>query len=211
VTFGEARDILRSDVLAEASTDYYSDAALLEWLKRAARELAFMFGFPTVVASVAVTANATSFALPGAAANVELNEVAYNGFGLSLAPYQQVLQYQARVSTGAPRFYNYDPKRPGGLVYVAPPIPANGNVSFEYVQTYDTSAVTAATAIWTGLFPAFHELVVYRAAVKAFDASLENERAGYWKQREQALSQEFSAFLNETPVNKLMGEEVAAS
>lgn len=211
MTFGEARDILRNDVLAEASTDYYSEPALLEWLKRSARELAFTFAFPTAVASVAVLANATSFALPGDAANVELGEVAYSGFGLALAPYQQVLQYQARASTGAPRFYNYDPKRPGGLAYIAPPAPAAGLVSFEYVQAYDTTALTATDPIWGGLFPAFHELVVYRAAVKAFDASLENERAGYWKQREQALAQEFSAFLNETPVHKLMGEEVAAS
>jgi hypothetical protein len=211
VTFAEATTILRADVLAEASTEYYDDAALLEWLKRSARELAFTFGFPTAVAQIAVLSGDTSFSLPSNAVNIELGEVAYEGFGLSLAPYQTIGQYKARASVGAPRFYNFDPKRGDLNVYVAPPFPANGDVSVEYVQSYDTSALTSADAIWGGLFPAFHELVVYRAAGKAFDASLEGERAGYWKERETALAQEFSAFLNETPVNKLMGEEVAAS
>jgi len=73
------------------------------------------------------------------------------------------------------------------------------------------SNATDSTPVWNGLFPAYHELVVFRAAVKAFDASLETERASYWMQREQRMSQEFSLFLNKTPLNRVMGEEVAES
>ena len=211
MTFGEARTILRNDVLAEASQNYYPDADLLAFLVRAASELAAAFGFPTAIGTTAVIAGDTSFTLPAGALNVDLHEVSYDGFALELAPYRTIALYVSQPSVGQPRFYNFDSKRGNLTVYIAPAAPRNGNVVYEYVQTYDVSAVVAADDVWDGLFPAYHELVIFRAGVKAFDASLEVERAGYWLQREQQRSQEFSAFLHKTPLHKLMGEEVAES
>lgn len=211
MTFGEARDILRNDMLAEASTDYYDDADLLAFLGRAARELALTFGFPTAVDSVTVNTNDSTFQLPADAANVDLNEVSFGGFNLVLAPYRTILQYVDEVSTGFPRYYNFDPKRADLTVHFAPKAPGAATVRFEYVVDYDTSAVTASDDVWNGLFPAYHELVVMRAAVKAFDASLENERAQYWLQREQQKMQEFSTYLNKLPMHRLIVQEVAES
>lgn len=205
MTFAEARTILRNDVLAEASTDYYSDAVLLDYLARAAQELAAAFGFPTGVATVAVSANDASFTLPVDAANLDLNEIAYDGFALALVPYRTILQYRDQPSLGQPRYYNFDPKRGDFTVYLAPRAPRDADVHFEYIRQYGL-AVDPADEVWDGLFPEYHELVVYRAGVKAFDASLENERAGYWLQKEQAKMQEFAAALNKTPLERLMGE-----
>lgn len=206
VTFGEARTILRNDILAEESTDYYSDADLLSFLARSAKELAMVFGFPTGVDSVSVTAGDGSFTLPSDAANVDLNEVSYDGFALALVPYRTILQYVDQSSVGQPRYYNFDPKRADLTVYIAPKVPRDGDVHFEYVQTYDVSSVDPADDVWDGLFPEYHELVIYRAGVKAFDASLENDKAGYWAQKEQAKAQEFSAFLNKVPLERLVGQ-----
>jgi hypothetical protein len=206
VTFDEARTILRNDVLAEASTDYYSDEDLLGFLARSARELAMAFGFPTGVDTVSLTTDDASFSLPADAANMDLNEVSYDGFSLTLAPYRTILQYVDQTSVGQPRYYNFDPKRGDLTVYIAPKAPRDASVRFEYVKEYDTSSVVAGDSVWDGLFPEYHELVIYRAGVKAFDASLENDRAGYWVQKEQAKSQEFAAFLNKAPLERLMGE-----
>lgn len=210
MTFGEAQAILRNDVLAESSTDYYTDADLLGFLVRSAKELAMMFGFPTAIGSAAISALDYQFALPADAEQVDLNEVEFNGFRLEVAPFSKVFAFVTQVGVGNPRYYNYDPRR-GGNVLFAPAASVAGTVSFEYVQKYDTSALTTASDIWDGLFPAYHELVVFRAGVKAFDASLENDRAGYWQQKEQKLAQEFSAFLNKLPLNRLAAPEVVES
>jgi hypothetical protein len=211
VTFGEARTILRNDVLAEASTDYYSDADLLGFLKRAAKELALTFGFPREISTVSLISGQSSFTLPADAANIDLQEVVYDGFSLALAPYRVIANMVGQSSLGQPRFYNFDPKRASSTVRIAPAATRAASITFEYIQEYDVNSVTDSTPVWGGLFPAYHELVVFRAAVKAFDASLETERAAYWLEREQRMSQEFSLFLNKTPANAAIAQEVAES
>lgn len=210
MTFGEARDKVRLDVLAEASTDYYTDVDLLDFVKDAAREVAQDFGFPVAVSSVVVTAGDGQFALPADSANVNLDEVAFDGFRLALQPYAFVASVQEQVSIGQPRYYNFDPKR-GGVVFFAPQASRNGTISFEYNVKYDPSAAAEGDQVWDGLFPPFHNLVVYLAGSKAFDASLETERAAYWLQRYNARAQEFGAFLNKTPLNEMVAQEVARS
>jgi hypothetical protein len=203
MTFGEARAILRNDVLAEASTDYYSDDSLLQFLLRAAKELALAYGFPVAASSVTVSNNATSFSLPNDAANVRPHAVSFNGFGLRLAPYALVLELVDQASVGAPRYYAHDPKR-GNLVFIAPKAPAGGgNIFFEYVRHYDITGLGTGSTIWGGLFPAFHELVVYSAAARAFDASLESERAAYYGKRAAEMGAIFAVTLNAMALNEM--------
>lgn len=211
MTFSEAQQVLRNDILAEESTDYYTDADLFEFLKRAAKELAFTFGFPREIATIALSSGQSSFTLPPDAANIDLQEVVFDGFGLTLMPYRAIAHMVDQASLGQPRFYNFDPKRFSSTVRIAPAPTRAGNVTFEYIQSYDVNAVVPSDVIWDGLFPAYHELVVFRAAVKAFDASLETERAAYYLQREERMSQEFSLFLNKIPANAAIGQEVAES
>lgn len=210
MTFRQARDILRSDVLAETSTDYYTDDDLFGYVRAAAKQLALMFGFPTSLGMASIAAGDAAFPLPADAETLDLDEVAFDGWVLQLAPYRQVLSLVDDAMLGVPRFYNYEPKR-GGLALIAPRAHKAGDVLFEYVRRYDVSGVTLDSPIWEDLFPSFHELVVYRAGVRAFEASLEQDRAAYWGQKEQAMMQEFSAYLNKTPFNRLVGQEVAES
>lgn len=206
MTFAEARNVLRQDILAEASTAFYSDAALLSYLTRAAQELAYVFGFPTQVDTVTVAAGDSTFDLPEDAANLDLNEVAYDGFVLALVPYRVIAQYVNQIMTGLPRYYNYDPKRADKTVYFAPAAPRESDIAFEYIVAYEIPDEPEDEAVWDGLFVAYHDLVVFRAAVKAFDASLETERAAYWLQREQQRAQEFALFLNKAPMDRALGQ-----
>jgi hypothetical protein len=213
VTYAELRTILRRDLLAEASDNYWTDADLLAFLKRAAMEVAHEFGFPTSVALVPVVGGATSFSLPADAASAQLNEVAFGGMRLVLAPMSVVTEYQHMSTLRFPRYYNVDPKRNPAVVYIAPPAPVGGaNMMVEYIVNYDSSAETQDQEPWTGLFRRYHELVAYRAAVKAFEASLEDDRAAYMQQRAQQLQQSFALFLGKADVAQAVaGEGVAAS
>jgi hypothetical protein len=213
VTYAELRTILRRDLLAESSTDYWSDSDLFAFLKRAAMEVAHELGFPTTVSIIAVAESDVSFSLPADAASAQLNEVAFGGMRLSLAPMSVVTEYQALGALRFPRYYNVDPKRDPALVYFAPPAPAGGaNMMVEYIVNYDSSSELETDEPWTGLFRRYHEVVAYRAAVKAFESSLEEERAAYMTQRAQQLMQSFALFLGKADLAQAaVGEGVAAS
>lgn len=201
MTFGEATTILRNDILAELSTDFYENEDLEQFIKDAARELAQAHQFPREVATAAVALAATTFTPAAESATVALNEVAIDGFELKLAPLSTVLQYKV-AAIGNPRYYAYDPRR-GGVVDFAPPALRAGTVTYERVIEYDTSLLGPSDEIWDGLFASWHMLVLHRAGAKAFEASLETERASYHLQRMMAMQQEFSAYLERTPVSQL--------
>jgi hypothetical protein len=213
VTYTELRDILRRDLLAEVSQDYWSDNDLFDFLKRAATEVAHELAFPTSVAIVPVAEGDTSFSLPADAASAQLNEVAFGGMRLTLAPMAVISEYQALGALRFPRYYNVDPKRNPALVFIAPPAPAGGaNMMVEYIVDYDASPESIDSEPWLGLFRRYHELVAYRAAVKAFESSLEPERAQYMSQRSQQLLQSFALFLGKADMAQaIAGEGVAAS
>jgi hypothetical protein len=82
----------------------------------------------------------------------------------------------------------------------------------EYIVNYDSSSELESDEPWTGLFRRYHEVVAYRAAVKAFESSLEEERAAYMTQRAQQLMQSFALFLGKADLAQAaVGEGVAAS
>ena len=200
MTYLNLRNLLRNDLLAESSTTYWSDDDLLNYLRRSAFELAREYGFPTVVAFVPVLQGATSFVLPQGAVAVQLNEVSFAGFKMSLAPMSTIAEYQALGSLQFPRYYNHDPKRAGQQVFIAPPAHTAGTVTVEYIALDDSLNDTLGDEPWDGLFSGFHELVAYRAAVRAFEASLEDDRAQYMLQRSQMLQQAFALFLGKSDV-----------
>ena len=193
MTFGEARDILRSDILAESATDYFSDAELLDFCYRAAREIGGALEFPRVSFSTSVAANANTVTIPSGVAVV--NEVTVGPWVLAPAPRSKIQQYRLNTMT-IPRFYSFDRRLGGRTVQFAPAAPASTTAVIEYVDPYDTSAFTTATEIWNGEYPQFHELVTLRAAEKAFRASLEMDKAQAYAQLYQAQYQEFVAFLS---------------
>jgi hypothetical protein len=213
VTYTELRTILRRDLLAEASSDYWTDDDLFAFLKRAAMEVAHEFGFPTNVSYNPVQAGATELTLPsGSTATVQVNEVTYGGMRLALAPMAVVIEYQNMSALRFPRYYNIDPKRVPWLLTFGPPAPTDSVMVVETITEYDSATETEGQEPWGGLFRRYHELVAYRAAVKAFESSMEEERAAYMQQRAQQLAQSFALFLGKSDVAQaIAGEGVAAS
>jgi hypothetical protein len=204
VTFGQARTILRNDILAELSTEFFGEEELLRYLLESARELAQAHQFPTEIGTAAIVEGDTTFTPVVGSATLSINEAAFNGFELKLVPLATVLQYLelregVRRIAPNPRYYSFDPRR-GGDVRFAPPAPRDGTITYEVVVEYDTDVLGADDDIWDGLFPSWHYLVIHRAAAKAFDASMEQERASYHLQRMMAMQQEFSAYLKRTPL-----------
>jgi hypothetical protein len=213
VTYQELITIVRRDLLAEVSTDYWTDADLLKFLQRSATEVAYEMAFPTEVATIPVSGGDTQFSLPSDAASAQLNEVTFGSLKLTLAPVAVIREYQGMSSLRFPRYYNTDPKRSPVAVLVSPPIPAGGgSVTVEYIKSYNGGADTVTDEPWDGLFPRFHELLAYRAAAKAFESSLEEDRAGYMSQRAQSMQQAFALFLGKSDVAAAVaGQGVAAS
>ena len=208
MTFGEARTILRNDMLAELSTDYFGEEELLRYLQAASRELAQAHQFPTDIETVNVAQGATNFTLASGSAALALNEVAIDGFELKLVPLATVLQYRlftegVRAVQSNVRYYTFDPRR-GDVVEFAPRAPRAGVVTYEAVLEYDAEARGASDSMWDGLFPSWHYLIIHRAAAKAFEASLEEEKASYHQQKMMAMQQEFSAYLNRTPIGNVV-------
>jgi hypothetical protein len=212
MTYLELRNLLRNDLLAESSTSYWSDDDLLNYLRRAAFEIAREYAFPTVVESINVASGARSFTLPANASIIQLNEVSFAGFKLTTAPLSVIAEYQAVGSLRFPRYYNMDPKRSSLEVFIAPPAHKAGVVTLEYVAVDNSLTATLGDEPWDGLFKGFHELVAYRAAVRAFEASLEDDRAQYMMQRSQSLMQALALFLGKTDVaTAAVGQGVSAS
>jgi hypothetical protein len=201
VTYQELITIVRRDLLAEVSTDYWTDGDLLTFLQRAATEVAHEMAFPTAIVSIPVSVGDTEFSLPADAASAQLNEVTFGPLKLTLAPVAAIREYQGMSSLRFPRHYNTDPKRSPISVLVAPPVPSGGGtMTVEYIKSYDGRSDSVTDEPWNGLFPRFHELVAYRAAVKAFESSLEEDRATYMAQRAQSMQQAFALFLGKTDV-----------
>lgn len=203
VTYQQLLTVLRRDLLAEVSQAYWSDADLLTYLQRASTEVAHELSFPVAIDPVEVALGATSFTLPATAAAVQLNAVSFRGMSLAQAPMAVVEEYRANTVLPNPRYYHHDPKVDPRAVRFGPPAPLSASFVVEYVAEYDGGEDGLESRPWGNLFPRYHELVAYRAAVKAFEASLENERAGYMMQRSQQLFASFAAFLGKTDLAEL--------
>lgn len=205
MTYDELRTMLRRDLLAEASQDYWSDDDLFGYLKRAATGIAREMGFPTRVHSVFVPQGASEVALPDEVADVQVNEVAFGGFRLALAPWSVVSEYQELGALRFPRYYNVDPKRQPALLTIAPPAPDGGaTLRIEYVVEYDPATEAISSPPWEGKFLRFHELVAYRAAVEALAASMEDDRSAAMQQRLMPLMQAFALFLGKADLAQAM-------
>lgn len=212
MTYDELRTILRRDLLAEASTDYFTEADLLSFLKRAAVEIARDFGFPTAMHTQQLPGGATEAELPEDVADAQLAEVAFSGFRLTPAPLAVIAEYQELGALRFPRHYNVDPKRDPRRLYFAPPVPSGGGrLMIEYVVEYDTASETETSAPWGSRFARFHGLVAYRAAVNALEASMESDRAAALQQRLMPMMQSFALFLGKADLARAMAGEGAAA
>ena len=215
MTFGNARDILRNDILAESSTEYFDDAELLDFVQRSAEEIAAALEFPRSTQTTTVNTAAVQGTFTSTQGVISLSEVTVGEFRLSPAPYSKVIEYRNNTLT-IPRFYNFDRRRQNSMntsqdivVDFAPASPSSATMAAEVVEVY--TAGTAGAQIWNGDYAQFHELVTLRAGEKAFRASLEFDLATKYFEQYQRQYQEFASFLGGVDIGTRTTEGQAAS
>lgn len=192
-TLGTLRDELRNRKLVEASTDFYGDAALLEMIVAASREISGAFRFPRKTHSEALTAGTVSFSPQSGVRDIM--SLTFAGVSLPKISYEYVLFMQALVSESWPRGWNWDPNRTGD-VQLGPPTPA-GTVVTHYIGDPYSGTPVAGTDVWGGMHKDFHELVLLRSAVKAFEMGMEYENSGYYYGRYNHVLAEFAQYMNQ--------------
>lgn len=188
-TFGDLRTELRDFKLVEAATDYFEPDDLLTLLENAANEIASAFRFPKDAGTVTVSTSATSFTPPSGTRGIET--VSFGGMKVARASHPLVLFLQEFAEEVWPRAWFWDASQEGDVEF-GPPVSSGGDFSVRYVKQPHASAVTSSTTVWDGLFPGFHEVVLLRATVKAFEMSYEIENAQWNLQRYQMLLQEMA-------------------
>ena len=194
MTFGELRTILRNDMLAESSTDYFSDSELLDFLTRSAKEIAGALELFRGVDSITVASGATSAIV--SADYVTMNQVLIGGYRLEAGDAGDVIEARSLAATSWPRYYMEDRRSDSNTTLLfGPAAPETATLTYQFVDNYDVSAATTATAVWSGQWDEFHELVALRAAVKAYRASLEHDLAQAYEQAYQMQLAEFASVL----------------
>ena len=160
-TYSDLLSRLRANILDESSTARYTSAVALDFLGEAAQEinaeLQLVWGVSAVaVSSAAVTVPAS---LKG------LGSVTLDGRGLRRAMREEYEFYHA-TQIGSPRVYWYDP-RVTPAILIAPSPSASATATLTFWKT-EPQSVSGGDTPWGGLFPDFHDLVMYRAGLKAY-------------------------------------------
>lgn len=200
-TFGTLRTRLRNDVLAETDTNFYSDADLLNFLVEASIELSALGGFPVATSQSTLLSSATTITAPSDINYVVSNYgVVVNNFPLREKDWQVVQLF--KNNPGQTRYYNYD-SRKGGAIEIAPATSSSVTAVVRYVQDLSGNSYSASDTPWNGVLSNWQDCIVYLAGVKAFERSLEYDKAQYWKQRLLERLQSFSAYLEDDSILSL--------
>lgn len=196
-TFDVLRSKLRARVLNASSSNYYEDADLLGILDDASRELAAAFRFPRAVTS-AIPLPVGAVAVPSLPTTlVDVETVNVGGLAVPKRSYAYVKMMQQLPQAKWPRGYFFDTHYGAGATLMVG-APSLGGISavVEYVDDpYGGATVVAGTEVWNGAHENFHELVLLRGAVKAFEMTFEMEDSSYYLQRYGMVLQEFANFL----------------
>lgn len=207
MTFDEARQRWRDDVLVDESVTWFSDADGLALLLDAAMQIADGLRLIRAdSASLTLAVSAQSFDVPADALAVQPLSVVINGVGLAPASLSVVREKQTLDDTRYPRYYHFDPGV-GSTVQFGPPVSvavAAGGLLVRYYQSYDTSLLDESDEVWGGVYPAFHHLVILLAGVTTFQGLELYQRASYFAQRYNEELQKFAAILGNTNVANLM-------
>lgn len=204
-TLGELREDLRATKLVEAPTDFYGDVTLLRWLEDASREIAAAFRFPRLDESQSVPAGTTEVGL--SVTPLDVMSVSFDGIGLARRNFAYVRFYQQLLSERWPRAWYFEAFA-GGPIQVGPANANAGEYAVHFVGPAYASTVTGNTEVWDGLFENFHELVLLRAAVKAFEKGFEFDESMHYLARYQQQLQEFAQFMGiSAPPVSLRGAE----
>ncbi len=194
-TLGALRTELRERKLVEASTDYYTDLTLLGIIEDSSREIAAAFRFPKITATISA-GSAGSITLTKPSRLIDVESLAMGGLTVKRTTYPHVKFLQQLVASDWTRGYHFDPSAGGGFIAIGPATVGTPSYDLEYVaDAYAAEPVTTSTDAWDGLFEEFHELIVLRGAMHAYEMGFEMDKAQYWFARYSQVLQEFAQFM----------------
>ena len=207
-TFGVLRTRLRNDVLSEADITLYSEEDLLTFLAEASVEIASVGGFPVVSSASNIASGSTTVTATASLSNVEFKQVTFNSLPLDEVDAKTVRLYQG--IGGLTRYYSFD-GRQGGNIDIAPAANKAGSFVVDYVKDLSGESYSASDLPWDGLLDDWHDSIIYWAAVKAFERSLDYDRAQYWSQKFDRRAQSLAVFLQNDNLLNLVGGQGAAN
>jgi hypothetical protein len=207
VTFNEAIQVWRDEIIADSDTSRWQDTDGLAYLTRSAQQIADAFELMKATkATDTLTAGDVSFAAPTGTLRIDSYGLSINGIRLDPASYDTVIQKQMLGQVKYPRYYHYDPAL-DNLIRFGPAINADvaaGGVVVKYTSTYDTSAFDGSEAIWGGAWPGFHYLVLYRSGIMSFNSLELYGRSNYFAQIYNEELKNFAAALGRTDLANLL-------
>lgn len=208
MTFTEALNIWRQEVVADASTVRWPDAEGLRLLGQAAADIAAMLGFPRVLGqpSFDLVPGDLMIEVPGDCLDVDLDTVMVNGVRLQSQPRHVVMSKAFMTPTRYPRYYHFDPTNRAAGIAIAPSVSVvvpQERIAFQYQQAINP-VVTGTDDVWGGVYPEWHWLVPIKAGDATFREVELYDRAMSFVQMFQQNLQPFAAALGKTDIAKMM-------
>lgn len=197
MTFPEAVTAITTEHLPDYSAERYGLDVIVGALNAASEEVASAYRLGR--SFVSTTLNATgelTLTSEQASGVYALEDVTAGGYRLARKDSVTATLY-AYVS-GPPRYYVWEPIAPTALTVLPAP---SGNVPLKLttLRTMPKGSVTGTTvtgdAIWYGAYAPFHDLVVWKAAKRLFDAERLFEESAQYEQRAQQREAEFAGHL----------------
>lgn len=206
MTFADALTRLTQDHLPEQALQTHGEARLLRMLGDAHADLATSFGVfnrtfrvPVVANNITLTiptAPATSSNLNGNPSNImRIERASFRGRQLAPAARESFEHDDSYLNAvpGYPRYFYWRMEQPQ-VISILPKAPKNGTLIVYTVQRFSRN-IAKADHVWSGMYEAYHDIVVLEAAVRAFEASFEFEDAQVPQARLQRRKQELAAFI----------------
>lgn len=223
MTYAEALQRWREEIIADADTERWSNEDGYRLLFAAAKEVAAALRIPMLnyVNEDALNPGDSRMDFTGMLSYdirpVEIiqDSVRINGVLVHQAPYNTVMRKISSPFSRYPRYYYYDKSSMGDHLIFSPALSLEvvpGQASFQYVPDfgpYDSDNIPESIWLPPGaagqeFYPEWHHLVLYRAAVPTFTSVELYERAQMFAQMYNQEVQAFAAYLGKTDMANLM-------
>lgn len=223
MTYAEALQRWREEIIADADTERWSNLDGYRLLFDAAKEVAAALRIPMLhyenpdelIPGSTRLYFAGMFSHGQRPVEVIQDSVRINGVIVEQAPYNTVMRRLGNPPYRYPRYYYYDKSSTGDYLLFSPSLSREvlpGEASFQYVPDFGpNNPENPPESIWlppgaSGIeyYPEWHHLVLYRAAIATFTSLELYERASMFAQLYNQEVQAFAAYLGKTDIANVM-------
>ena len=207
MTFADALLRVKSDYMPELALETHTNERLYRMLGDAATEIAASYGFLRYTYELDVAKLSSAVGLPDysnyrARDILRVERASLGGRQLRPAP-REVARLDAgylAAVPGYPRYFYWRSEEPE-LVRFNPRTPKDAKLILDTVHQFPRNlSNNPNNQIWNGQYEAFQDLVVMKAAARAFEAAFEPEEAQMIGQRLDSRAQVFTLHLQKMDV-----------